>query len=68
MIAFSDARRFFDRKVPAAADPVSAFLQDAHGQVAAGFSGGKNFSIEETTCVAKGDDVCTILIGKRPLD
>ena len=31
-------------------------------------SGGKNFSIEETTCVAKGDDVCTILIGKRPLD
>jgi predicted hydrocarbon binding protein len=31
-------------------------------------SGGKNFSVEETTCVAKGDDVCTILIGKRPLD
>jgi predicted hydrocarbon binding protein len=31
-------------------------------------SGGKSFSIEETTCVAKGDDVCTILIGKRPLD
>ena len=31
-------------------------------------SGGKNFSIEETTCVAKGDGVCTILIGKRPLD
>jgi predicted hydrocarbon binding protein len=31
-------------------------------------SGGKSFSIEETTCVAKGDDVCTILIGKQPLD
>jgi predicted hydrocarbon binding protein len=31
-------------------------------------SGGKNFSVEETMCVGKGDDVCTILIGKRPLD
>jgi predicted hydrocarbon binding protein len=31
-------------------------------------SGGKNFSVEETTCVANGDAVCTILIGKRPLD
>jgi predicted hydrocarbon binding protein len=31
-------------------------------------SGGKNFSIEEMTCIAKGDQVCTILIGKRPVD
>lgn len=31
-------------------------------------SGGKNFSVEETTCIAKGDATCTILIGKRPLD
>jgi predicted hydrocarbon binding protein len=31
-------------------------------------SGGKSFSVEEATCIAKGDDACTILIGKRPLD
>ncbi len=31
-------------------------------------SGGKNFAIEETTCIAKGDAACTILISKRPLD
>jgi predicted hydrocarbon binding protein len=31
-------------------------------------SGGKNFGVEETTCVAKGDAACTILISKRPLD
>jgi len=31
-------------------------------------SGGKNYSIEETTCIARGDPVCTILISKRPQD
>lgn len=31
-------------------------------------SGGKNFAVEETTCMASGDPACTILIGKRPLD
>jgi predicted hydrocarbon binding protein len=31
-------------------------------------SGGKNFAVEETTCVAKGDNTCTILVSKRPLD
>ena len=31
-------------------------------------SGGKSFSVEETTCIAKGDEDCTIVIGKRPLD
>jgi len=31
-------------------------------------SGGKSFSVEETTCIAKGDSSCTILIGKRPQD
>lgn len=31
-------------------------------------SGGKNFTVDETTCIAKGDSTCTILIGKRPLD
>lgn len=31
-------------------------------------SGGKNFSVQETSCVACGNDVCTIVIDKRPLD
>jgi len=31
-------------------------------------SGGKNYSIEEVACIARGDPACTILIGKRPLD
>ncbi len=31
-------------------------------------SGGKNYSIEEITCIAKGDANCTILVSKRPLD
>jgi len=31
-------------------------------------SGGKNFEVNETACVACGDDVCTIVIDKKPLD
>ena len=31
-------------------------------------SGGKNYAVEETTCIARGDPVCTILISKRPQD
>jgi predicted hydrocarbon binding protein len=31
-------------------------------------SGGKNFYVEEVTCIAVGDPACTILINKRPLD
>lgn len=31
-------------------------------------SGGKDFQLEETTCMACGDDVCTIAITKKPLD
>ena len=31
-------------------------------------SGGKNFYVEETTCVAVGDSACTVVIGRRPLD
>ena len=31
-------------------------------------SGGKNFSVQETSCVACGNEVCTIVIDKRPLD
>jgi predicted hydrocarbon binding protein len=31
-------------------------------------SGGKNFEVYETTCVAQGDKVCTIVIEKKPLD
>jgi predicted hydrocarbon binding protein len=31
-------------------------------------SGGKNFEVTETTCAARGDEQCTILIEKRPLD
>ncbi|MBL6982887.1 MAG: 4-vinyl reductase [Anaerolineales bacterium] len=30
-------------------------------------SGGKNFLIEETDCIAKGDSSCTIEINKQPL-
>lgn len=30
-------------------------------------SGGASFFIEESSCIAAGDPVCTILIGKRPL-
>jgi len=30
-------------------------------------SGGKVFNVEETTCVAKGDESCTIVIDKTPL-
>jgi predicted hydrocarbon binding protein len=31
-------------------------------------SGGKNFSVNETTCIAHGDETCTIVIDKKPLD
>ena len=31
-------------------------------------SGGKNFHVEEITCIAKGDPTCTIIIDKQPLD
>jgi len=31
-------------------------------------SGGKNFGVTETTCIAKGDDSCTIVVDKKPLD
>jgi predicted hydrocarbon binding protein len=31
-------------------------------------SGGKNFEVEETTCVALGDPLCTLVMDKRPLD
>jgi predicted hydrocarbon binding protein len=31
-------------------------------------SGGKNYSIEEVSCIARGDPTCTILVSKRPLD
>ena len=30
-------------------------------------SGGKVFSVEETTCVARGDETCTIVIDQTPL-
>jgi len=30
--------------------------------------GGKNFYVEEVSCIAAGDQTCTILIGKQPLD
>lgn len=31
-------------------------------------SGGKNFSVQEVACVARGDEACTIVIDKKPLD
>ena len=31
-------------------------------------SGGKNFVVEEISCIAVGDPTCTILVNKRPLD
>ena len=31
-------------------------------------SNGKNFEVTETTCVAQGDPLCTIVMDKRPLD
>ncbi len=31
-------------------------------------SGGKNFYLEEVSCIAVGDNACTILVAKRPLD
>lgn len=31
-------------------------------------SGGKNFSVQEVACIARGDETCTIVIDKRPLD
>jgi predicted hydrocarbon binding protein len=31
-------------------------------------SGGKNFEVYETACVACGDEACTIVIEKKPLD
>ncbi len=31
-------------------------------------SGGKNFYVEEVSCIATGDRTCTILVSKRPLD
>jgi len=31
-------------------------------------SGGKNFYVEEVSCIAAGDQSCTILVGKYPLD
>lgn len=31
-------------------------------------SGGKNFIVEETSCIATGDPACTILVARHPLD
>ncbi|MEP7356084.1 MAG: 4-vinyl reductase [Anaerolineales bacterium] len=31
-------------------------------------SGGKNFEVYETTCIGQGDETCTIVIEKKPLD
>jgi predicted hydrocarbon binding protein len=31
-------------------------------------SGGKYFQVQETNCIAKGDDACTIQVDKHPLD
>ncbi len=31
-------------------------------------SGGKNFYAEEVSCIAAGEQTCTILVGKQPLD
>jgi predicted hydrocarbon binding protein len=31
-------------------------------------SGGKNFSVQEIACIARGDETCTIVIDKKPLD
>ena len=31
-------------------------------------SGGKNFSVQETSCIARGDEACTVVIEKKPLD
>ncbi len=31
-------------------------------------SGGKNFSVQETACIARGDEDCTIVIDKKALD
>ncbi|RMF36211.1 MAG: 4-vinyl reductase [Chloroflexi bacterium] len=31
-------------------------------------SGGKNFYVEEVSCIARGDETCTIFIDKQPLD
>ena len=31
-------------------------------------SGGKNFEVQETACVACGDEACTFVIYKKPLD
>jgi predicted hydrocarbon binding protein len=31
-------------------------------------SGGRNFEVQETTCVATGDECCTLRVAKRPLD
>jgi predicted hydrocarbon binding protein len=31
-------------------------------------SGGKTFYVEEVSCVAAGDRVCEVVVGKRPLD
>lgn len=31
-------------------------------------SGGKNFYVEEVSCIATGEETCTILVGKRPLE
>ena len=31
-------------------------------------SGGKNFEVQETACAACGDEVCTFVIDKKPLD
>ncbi len=31
-------------------------------------SGGKNFEVQETACLAAGDECCTFVIDKKPLD
>jgi len=31
-------------------------------------SGGRNFTVQEIACIARGDEACTIAIDKKPLD
>jgi predicted hydrocarbon binding protein len=55
----------WDRKSPDPCCHLSVgILQEALYWV----SGGRNFEVAETSCIAAGDETCTLEIGKEPLD
>jgi predicted hydrocarbon binding protein len=48
--------------------PACSFIVGILEEVLFWVTRGRRFDVEETTCIGCGDPVCTVCIGKAPLD